>query len=88
MLNAERGASSAGAADETNTKACQTRILTKGLEQLRGLRDEVLRQRAQMRQSYMEAMNQANLSASYAGLIRQRDRDARDAAGAAAYGNW
>jgi conjugative transfer pilus assembly protein TraH len=87
VSNAERGASAAGAADETNTKACQTRILTKGLEQLRGLRDEVLRQRAQMRQSYMAAMNQANLSASYAGLIRQRDRDARDAAGAAANNN-
>lgn len=87
VSNAERGATTAGAADETNTKACQTRILTKGLEQLRGLRDEVLRQRAQMRQSYMAAMNQANLSASYAGLIRQRDRDARDAAGAAANNN-
>lgn len=87
VSNAERGATTAGSADQTNTKACQTRILTKGLEQLRGLRDEVLRQRAQMRQSYMAAMNQANLSANYAGLIRQRDRDARDAAGAAANNN-
>jgi conjugative transfer pilus assembly protein TraH len=87
ISNAERDASVAGSADETNTKACQTRILTKGMEQLRGLREEVLRQRAQMRQSYMAAMNQADLSASYAGLIRQRDRDARDAAGAAASSN-
>lgn len=87
VSNAERGASAAGAADESNAKACQTRILAKGMEQLRGLRDEVLRQRAQMRQSYMAAMNQANLSASYAGLIRQRDRDAREAAGAAAHTN-
>jgi conjugative transfer pilus assembly protein TraH len=47
----------------------------------------VLRQRAQMRQSYMASLNQANLSANYAGLVRQRDRDARDAAGAAANRN-
>lgn len=87
VSNAERGATTAGSADETNAKACQTRILSKGLEQLRGLRDEVLRQRAQMRQSYMAAMNQANLSANYAGLIRQRDRDARDAVGAASNTN-
>jgi conjugative transfer pilus assembly protein TraH len=32
----------------------------------------------------MAALGAANLSANYAGLIRQRDRDARDAAGAAA----
>jgi hypothetical protein len=42
----------------------------------------VLRQRAQMRQSYMAAMSQANLSANYAGVVRQRDHDARNAAGA------
>ena len=84
VSNAERGANAAGAADAANTSLCQTRILTKGIEQLRGLREEVLRQRAQMRQSYMAALNAANLSANYAGLIRQRDRDARDAAGAAA----
>ena len=84
VSNAERGANAAGAADAANTNLCQTRILTKGIEQLRGLREEVLRQRAQMRQSYMAALNAANLSANYAGLIRQRDRDARDAAGAAA----
>ena len=35
----------------------------------------------------MAALNQANLSANYAGLVRQRDRDARDAAGAAATRN-
>jgi conjugative transfer pilus assembly protein TraH len=35
----------------------------------------------------MAAMNQANLSASYAGVVRQRDRDARDAAGANANRN-
>ena len=74
----------AGVADAANTNLCQTRILTKGIEQLRGLREEVLRQRAQMRQSYMAALDAANLSANYAGLVRQRDRDARDAAGAAA----
>lgn len=85
--NAERGATVAGAADGNSTNICQTRILTKGIEQLRDLRDEVLRQRAQMRQSYIAALNQANLSASYAGLIRQRDRDARDAAGAASARN-
>jgi len=83
VSNAERGANAAGVADAANTNLCQTRILTKGIEQLRGLREEVLRQRAQMRQSYMAALDAANLSANYAGLIRQRDRDARDAAGAA-----
>ena len=82
LQNAERGVTTAGASDAENTNICQTRILTKGIEQLRELRDEVLRQRAQMRQSYMAAMNQANLSANYAGVVRQRDRDARDAAGA------
>ncbi|BAK66673.1 sex pilus assembly protein TraH [Sphingobium sp. SYK-6] len=87
LQNAERGVTTAGAADAENTNICQTRILTKGIEQLRELRDEVLRQRAQMRQSYMAAMNQANLSANYAGVVRQRDRDARDAAGANANRN-
>jgi conjugative transfer pilus assembly protein TraH len=87
LSNAERGTSAAGAADAGNANICQTRILTKGIEQLRDLREEVLRQRAQMRQSYMAALNQANLSANYAGLVRQRDRDARDAAGAAANRN-
>lgn len=87
VSNAERGTSAAGAADGNSATICQTRILSKGIEQLRDLRDEVLRQRAQMRQSYMAALNQANLSANYAGLVRQRDRDARDAAGAAATRN-
>jgi conjugative transfer pilus assembly protein TraH len=87
VSNAERGVNAAGASDAGNAKGCQTRILTKGIEQLSGLRDEVLRQRAQMRQSYMAALNQANLSANYAGVVRQRDRDARDAAGAAANRN-
>ena len=87
LSNAERGTSVAGAADAGNANICQTRILTKGIEQLRDLREEVLRQRAQMRQSYMASLNQANLSANYAGLVRQRDRDARDAAGAAANRN-
>ena len=87
LQNAERGVTTAGASDAENTNICQTRILTKGIEQLRELRDEVLRQRAQMRQSYMAAMNQANLSANYAGVLRQRDRDARDAAGANANRN-
>jgi len=85
--NAERGASAAGAADDANTNVCQTRILTKGIEQLRELREEVLRQRAQMRQSYMAALGAANLSANYAGLLRTRDRDARDASGTAAAPN-
>lgn len=84
VTNAERGATVAGSADGNNKNVCQTRILSKGIEQLRDLRDEVLRQRAQMRQSYMAALGQANLSANYAGLLRDRDRDARDAAGAAA----
>lgn len=87
LSNAERGTTAAGAADAGNANICQTRILTKGIEQLQGLRDEVLRQRAQMRQSYMAALEQTNLSANYAGLVRQRDRDARDAAGAAANRN-
>ena len=87
VSNAERGASAAGASDAANAKVCQTRILTKGIEQLRDLRDEVLRQRAQMRQSYMAALQQANLSATYSGVVRQRDRDARDAAGTAANSN-
>ena len=81
VSNAERGANVAGAADGTNANICQTRILTKGMEQLRDLRDEVLRQRAQMRQSYMAALAQANLSANYASLLRTRDRDAREATG-------
>ncbi|AOH85677.1 conjugal transfer protein TraH [Sphingomonas panacis] len=85
--NAERGANTAGAADAGNANVCQTRILTKGIEQLRDLREEVLRQRAQMRQAYVAALGAANLSANYAGLLRQRDRDARDAAGAAANRN-
>jgi len=87
VTNAERGVNAAGAGDAGNAKACQTRILAKGIEQLGGLREEVLRQRAQMRQSYMAALSQANLSANYAGVVRQRDRDARDAAGAAANRN-
>ncbi|MDF0543710.1 conjugal transfer protein TraH [Sphingobium sp. H39-3-25] len=87
VTNAERGVNAAGASDAGNAKACQTRILAKGIEQLGGLREEVLRQRAQMRQSYMAALSQANLSANYAGVVRQRDRDARDAAGAAANRN-
>lgn len=87
VSNAERGVTAAGAADAGSARICQTRILAKGIEQLSGLRDEVLRQRAQMRQSYMAALNQANLSANYAGVVRQRDRDARNAAGAAANRN-
>src|SRR3546814_13199737 len=76
LSNAERGTTAAGAADAANTSICQTRILTKGIEQLRDLREEVLRQRAQMRQSYLAALGAANLSANYAGLMRPRDRDA------------
>ena len=82
--NAERGATVAGAADAKNANVCQTRILNKGIEQLRDLRTEVLRQRAQTRQAYLAALDQANLSANYASLLRRRDRDARDAAGTAA----
>ncbi|MDR6709276.1 conjugative transfer pilus assembly protein TraH [Novosphingobium sp. 1748] len=82
LHNAERGTTAAGAADGESANICQTRILSKGIEQLRELREEVLRQRAQMRQSYMAAMSQANLSANYAGVVRQRDHDARNAAGA------
>ena len=37
--------------------------------------------------SYMAALQQANLSATYSGVVRQRDRDARDAAGTAANSN-
>jgi conjugative transfer pilus assembly protein TraH len=87
LSNAERGASAAGAADGASASICQTRILTKGLEQLRDLREEVLRQRAQMRQAYLAALGSANLSASYAGILRQRDVDARNAAGAASTSN-
>jgi len=86
VTNAERGVTISGSADANSSGVCQTRILSKGMEQLRDLRDEVQRQRAQMRQSYMAALNQANLSTSYAGLLRERDSDARDAAGAAARG--
>ena len=81
--NAERGATSAGAADGASANICQTRILTKGIEQLRDLREEVLRQRAQMRQSYLAALGTANLSVTYAGMLRTRDRDARETAGTA-----
>ncbi|MDE1917892.1 MAG: conjugal transfer protein TraH [Sphingomonadales bacterium] len=87
VTNADRGATVAGAGSADSTKICQTKILSKGIEQLRDLREEVLRQRAQMRQSYLAALSQANLSANYAGLLRQRDRDAREAAGTAAYRN-
>ena len=87
LSNAERGVTTAGAANDQNENVCQTKILSKGIEQLRDLRDEVLRQRAQMRQSYMAALSQVNLSATYAGVIRQRDRDARDSAGADANRN-
>ncbi|MHA3790492.1 conjugal transfer protein TraH [Sphingomonas sp. YL-JM2C] len=87
LTNAERGTTAAGASNDQNENVCQTRILTKGIEQLRDLREEVLRQRAQMRQSYMAALSQVNLSATYAGVIRQRDRDARDTAGADANRN-
>jgi conjugative transfer pilus assembly protein TraH len=86
LTNAERGATISGSADANSSGVCQTRILSKGMEQLRDLRDEVQRQRAQMRQSYMAALNQASLSTSYASLLRERDSDARDAAGAAARG--
>ena len=85
--NPARGARAAGAADGASRNVCQTRILAKGIEQLRDLRDEVLRQRAQMRQSYIAALGAANLSASYAGIVRERDRDARNAAGTAAARN-
>jgi conjugative transfer pilus assembly protein TraH len=87
VSNAERGASVAGAASTSSENICDTRILTKGIEQLRDLREEVLRQRGQMRQSYIAALGSANLSANYAGLLRTRDRDARDAAGTAAARN-
>lgn len=87
VTNAERGATVAGASSADSSKVCQTKILSKGIEQLRDLREEVLRQRAQMRQSYLAALNQANLSANYAGLLRTRDRDAREAAGTASYRN-
>jgi conjugative transfer pilus assembly protein TraH len=83
LTNAERGTQAAGAVDSGNANICQTRILNKGIEQLADLREEVLRQRAQMRQSYLAALGSANLSTNYAGLVRQRDRDARDAAGTA-----
>src|SRR3546814_21202475 len=62
LSNAERGTSVAGAADAGNATICQTRILTNGIEQLRDLREEVLRPRAQMRQSYMAPLHQANRS--------------------------
>lgn len=87
VTNADRGATVAGASSSDSTKICQTKILSKGIEQLRDLREEVLRQRTQMRQSYLAALSQANLSANYAGLLRQRDRDAREAAGTASYRN-
>src|SRR3546814_10174606 len=80
LSNAERGTTAAGAADAANTSICQTRILTKGIEQQRDLREEVLRPRAPLRQSHLAALGAANLSANYAGLTRQRDRDARAAA--------
>lgn len=87
VTNADRGTTVAGASSTDSTKICQTKILSKGIEQLRDLREEVLRQRSQMRQSYIAALSQANLSANYAGLLRQRDRDAREAAGTASYRN-
>src|SRR5690606_40714816 len=46
--NAERGVSAAGSVDPGNTNVCQTRILQPGIEQFRSLRDDELRQRAQM----------------------------------------
>lgn len=82
--NAERGTTAAGATDATSKTICQTRILSKGIDQLRDLREEVLRQRAQMRQSYLAALSQAQVSASFASLLKTRDADARNQAGAAA----
>jgi len=40
-----------------------------------------------LREGYLAALNQANLSTHYAELLRSRDRDAREAAGAAAHRN-
>ena len=82
--NATRGATAAGAADATSKTICQTRILSKGIDQLQTLREEVLRQRAQMRQSYLAALSQAQVSASFASLLKSRDADARNQTGAAA----
>jgi len=82
--NAERGTTAAGATDATSKTICQTRILSKGIDQLRDLREEVLRQRAQMRQSYLAALSEAQVSASFASLLKSRDADARNQAAAAA----
>jgi conjugative transfer pilus assembly protein TraH len=82
--NAERGTNAAGAADANAKNVCQTRILSKGIDQLRDLREEVLRQRSQMRQSYLAALSQAQVSASFASLLKTRDADARNQAGTAA----
>src|SRR3546814_16663318 len=65
LRNAERGTTAAGAADAANTSICQTRILPMGLEQLRDLRAEVLRQRAQMRHSYLAESGTAYMFANF-----------------------
>src|SRR3546814_5103187 len=49
LSNAERGTTAAGAADAANTSICQTRILTKGIEQLREHPEEIPRHAAPMR---------------------------------------
>jgi conjugative transfer pilus assembly protein TraH len=40
LQNAERGTTAAGASDGESANICQTRILSKGIEQLRELREE------------------------------------------------
>ena len=69
LQNAERGVTTAGASDAENTNICQTRILTKGIEQLRELRDEVLRQRAQMKLKVRAMSSESKASAYIIGAL-------------------
>ena len=78
VQNAERGANSSGVVDGNDPNMCQTKILGKGLDQLRGMRDEIVRQRGQMRVAYSGALGRANLAVQYASFFRESDRDARN----------
>ena len=76
--SAARSAKAAGSADPALKDICTIKVVAGGLIPLEDLRDEIFRQRAQVRQAYITALNGANLSASYANLVRARDKDARD----------
>lgn len=78
VSGAGRALNSASSVDAATKDVCDTRVLMPAREMLIDVRNEAQRQRQQMRQSYIAALNQANLAASYADYVRQKQRDARD----------